>query len=77
MQAADPFVFPHSNEVLPEELARVLFEMSSVLPEAMFERAQAEGFEVQPGARGMVYNADMISLLQFLDMGTRVAKNLR
>jgi hypothetical protein len=77
MQAADPFVFPHSNEVLPEELARVLFEMSSVLPEAMFERARAEGFEVQPGARGMVYNADMISLLQFLDMGTRVAKNLR
>lgn len=77
MQAADPFVFPHSNEVLPEELARVLFEMSSVLPDELFERAQAEGFEVQSGARGMVYNADMISLLQFLDMGTRVAKNLR
>ncbi len=77
MTAADPFVFPHSDEVLPEELARVLFRMSSVLPDQIRDRAIQEGFEVQPNARGMVFNADMISLLQFLDMGTRVAKNLR
>lgn len=77
MTAADPFLFPHSDEVLPEELARTLFNMSSVLPESMCERAIQEGFSIQPGARGMVFNADMISLLQFLDMGTRVAKNLR
>ena len=75
--AADPFVFPHSDEVLPEELARVLFRMSSVLPPSLFDRAVQEGFTLQNNARGMVFNADMISLLQFLDMGTRVAKNLR
>lgn len=75
--AADPFVFPHSDEVLPEELARVLFRMSSILPQSLFDRAVQEGFTLQSNARGMVFNADMISLLQFLDMGTRVAKNLR
>lgn len=77
MTAADPFIFPHSDEVLPEELARVLFRMSSVLPPSLFDRAVQEGFTLQNNARGMVFNADMISLLQFLDMGTRVAKNLR
>jgi hypothetical protein len=77
MTAADPVVFPSSDEILPEELARVLFRMSSVLPEPMFQRAVQEGFAIQPKARGMVFNANMISLLQFLDMGTRIAKNLR
>jgi hypothetical protein len=77
MTASDPFVFPSSDEILPEELARVLFRMSSVLPPPIFDRAVQEGFAVQPNARGMVFNADMTSLLQFLDMGTRIAKNLR
>ncbi len=75
--AADSFMFPSSGEILPEELARVLFQMSSVLPDSIADRATAEGFELQPGSRGMVYNADMICLLQFLDMGTRIASNLR
>lgn len=77
MTAADPIYFPATDEVMPEELARVLFQMSSVLPDSLRERATAEGFDMQPNGRGMVFNADMIGLLQFLDMGTRVAKNLR
>ena len=77
MTAADPLLFPSSAEVMPEELARVLFQMSSVLPEPMYNRAVQEGFALQPNARAMVFNADIVSLLQFLDMGTRVAKNLR
>lgn len=79
MTAADPFMFPASNEILPDDLARVLFDMSSVLPETIFNRAVAEGMELKPNARGMAFNADMVALLKFLDMGTRAATpgNLR
>ena len=73
MTAADPFLFPASNEILPDELARVLFNMSSLLPETIYSRAVTEGFELQPGARGMAFNADMVALIKFLDMGTRAA----
>jgi hypothetical protein len=73
MQEADPFMFPHSDEILPNKEARDLFHMSSVLPDTMAERARAEGFTVAPGARGLVFNADMVALIKFLDMGTRVA----
>lgn len=73
MTAADSFMFPSSSEVLPDELARVLFEMSSVLPDSIFQRAVSEGQELKPNARGMAFNADMVALIKFLDMGTRVA----
>lgn len=73
MTAADPFMFPSSDEVLPDDLARVLFKMSSTLPETIFKRAVAEGLELQSGARGMAFNADMVALIKFLDMGTRAA----
>jgi hypothetical protein len=77
MMSSDPFLFPHTDEILPDKLAQVLFRMSSELPEKLFQSAVAEGFELQPGARGMAFNADMVSLIKFLDMGTRVAKSLR
>jgi hypothetical protein len=77
MTPADSFLFPHSDEILPDKEARTLFQMSSVLPEPIMQRAVAEHFPVQPGARGMVFNADLVCLLKFLDMGTRVASNLR
>ena len=77
MQAADKIVFPGNIEMMPDEFARTLFRMSSVLPSPMMQLATTEGFKLEPNARGFVFNADTVSLLQFLDMGTRVSKNLR
>lgn len=77
MTAADPFLFPASEENLPDELARVLFRMSSVLPEPFARHAMQEGFRWQAGARGMAFNADMTCLIQFLNMGTKAAPGLR
>jgi hypothetical protein len=77
MTAADPFMFPAGEEGLPDELARVLFRMSSVLPEPFLRHAMVEGFQLQPDARGMAFNADMVCLIQFLNMGTQVAPGLR
>lgn len=75
--AGDRFLFPSSDELLPEEYARILFQMSSVLPDTLLDRARGEGIDVEPKARGMAFNADLVTLVKFLDMGTRVASMLR
>jgi len=77
MTAADPFMFPASEQGLPDELARVLFRMSSPLPDPFTRHAALEGLQLQPGARGMAFNADMVCLIQFLNMGTQAAPGLR
>jgi len=77
MTAAQSVVFPSTDAGLPDNLARILFQMSSTLPDIFFKSAVAEGFPIQPGARGMAFNADMVVLVNFLDMGTRAATTLR
>ena len=77
MAPVDPFLFPSSPEFLPDALAGTLFSMSSVLPDSLYNSAVQEGFQLQPGARGMAFNADMVCLIRFLDMGTRAAVALR
>jgi uncharacterized protein YegL len=73
---AQPIQFPDGADALPDQHARLLFGMSSPLPSFMRGVAQQEGFAVSDGARGFVFNADMVSLIQFLDIGTRPS-NLR
>lgn len=73
---ANPVEFPDSEFGLPDDYARMLFRMSSPLPEYMRKIAEQEGFRVAGDTRGFVFNADMISVIKFLDIGTR-ASNLR
>ena len=75
--AADPFMFPAKPDGLPDKLAKMLFEMSSVLPDRFHRYAAEEGFELQAAARGMAFNANMVCLIQFLNMGTQAAAILR
>jgi hypothetical protein len=77
MMQAQPVAFPSQPARLPDELAKVLFAMSSVLPENFYRNAVTEGIQLTPGARGMAFNADMVVLVKFLDMGTRAAVQLR
>lgn len=65
----DPIMFPSNMEQLPDDFARTLYRMSSVLPPPMVRLASCNGFKVEPNARGFVFNADSVSLLQFIDMG--------
>lgn len=75
-QRAEPVQFPDGEAELPDQYAKLLFRMSSPLPDFMRSVAQQEGFPVGDGARGFVFNADMVSVIQFLDIGTRPS-NLR
>ena len=68
--------FPSSDESLPDNFAKRLFGMSSTLPPHLRTAARQEGYAVEDGTRGFVFNADAAAVIQFLDIGTRPA-NLR
>ncbi len=69
--------FPDNETTLPDDFAKRLFRMSSVLPPAMSAMAKREEFRVSEISRGFVFNADLVSVIQFLDIGTKVAQNVR
>jgi hypothetical protein len=73
---ASPIQFPDSEVGLPNQYAQMLFRMSSTLPNYMRSFAQQEGFSVSDGTRGFVFNAEIVALIKFLDIGTRPS-NLR
>ena len=70
--AAAPVSFPASPAKLPDQYATLLFGMSSEVPNQIREELSVEGYPAEPGTRGFTFNADAWSLLQFLDIGTRV-----
>ncbi len=73
---AAPIEFPSQPDQLPDQHARLMFELSSILTPYMRTVAQQEGYTVGEGSRGFVFNADMVSVIKFLDIGTRPS-NLR
>ena len=68
-----PVYFISDEGLLSDVYSRLLFRMSSPLPPRMWDAARSEGFEVAPGGRGVVFNADPTAVVRFLDIGTRVA----
>ena len=70
-QRAGAVEYPNSETGLPDQFAQQLFQMSSVLPEYMLNIAKKEGMNVSEGSRGFVFNADMVAVIKFLDIGTR------
>src|SRR5581483_4221995 len=66
---AAPIQFPDSEAGLPDKHAELLYRISSPLPPYMRSAARDEGLEISDGARGFVFNADLISVIRFLDIG--------
>lgn len=73
---ARPIRFPDSLDSLPDDYARMLFRTASFLTPAMRSVAREQGLSMSDQAKGFVLNADMVSLIQALDIGTRPS-NLR
>jgi hypothetical protein len=72
-----PLAFPSSEAGLADVFARLLYRMSSILPDKMIAAAQEEGYTLKPDPRGFVFNADLVSVIRFLEIGTRVASSVR
>jgi hypothetical protein len=68
---ATEIVFPAAPHGLPAP-GPDLFALSSELPQPMIDNARADGFEAQPGARGLAFNVGRSTLLRVLLVGTRV-----
>jgi hypothetical protein len=75
--SAKPIQYPVSEAGLPDDAARMLFRMSSVMPPLFVAAVQERRLPAQDGSRGYVFNADAVSIAQFLDIGTRVDRQLR
>lgn len=72
--AGAPNELPGKPDGLPDQYAKQLFEMSSVLTPFMVGRARELGMAVDETSRGFVFNAQPVQVIQFLDIGTRPAQ---
>ncbi len=61
---------PASDKGLPDANARLLYEISSVIPEPLLPLAENAGFTPQPGARGLMVNASPETLIKLLAFGS-------
>ena len=75
-QRAPKIEYPADASTLPNDFAKTLFNMSSLVPPETRKVATTLGMNLPEGSRGFVFNADAASLVQFFDIGTRPA-NLR
>ncbi|EDP61864.1 hypothetical protein BAL199_28700 [alpha proteobacterium BAL199] len=66
--------FPSSESSLPDSYAKLLFRMSSQLPEHLIRYAQEKGFTVGMESRGFMFNADAVQIVDFFDIGTRASQ---
>ena len=69
-RSAIPIAYPSTAANL-DAFGEMLFEMSSELPPTAVEAGRALDIQIPEGARGYVYNSNMESLVQFLEIGTR------
>jgi len=71
--SAAPVTFPSEENTLADKYAKLLFRMSSILPPKLMAAARDEGYAINGPARGFVFNADLVAVIRFLDIGTRVS----
>lgn len=72
-----PSQYPDSEDNLRDDFARQMFRMSSTLPPGSMEHAIRLGIPISSESRCCVFNADMVSLVHFLDIGSRGPTILR
>jgi hypothetical protein len=68
---AEQAKFPASENDLIDRYARLLFRMSSQLPQHLIDYAQHKGVNVSDKSRGFIYNAEPAEIVDFFDIGTR------
>ncbi len=69
---AQPVFLPATDELLPDQYAKDLFTMSSPLPDKLRHMAEVKGISAPIGCKAMAFNADAVSLLKLLNVGTQV-----
>jgi hypothetical protein len=73
-QPGNPVRFPAGESGLPDQYAKMLFRMSSQLPEHLIKVAQEKGHSVSAESRGYVFNGEAAEIVDFFDIGTRASQ---
>jgi hypothetical protein len=73
-QSGQPVQFPSSDSALLDQYAKLLFRMSSQLPEHLIKVAQEKGIAVSFESRGFMFNAEAGEIVNFFDIGTRASQ---
>jgi hypothetical protein len=68
---AKPMSFSDSRNNLPDRYSKMLFQTASPLTPAMRGLAKEHGLDTSEDSRCFVLNADMVLLVQAIDIGTR------
>lgn len=71
---SDTIKFPSSESGLPDSHAKLLFRMSSALPQHLAAFAKDKGYNVSPESRGYMFNAEAGEIVDFFDIGTRASQ---
>jgi hypothetical protein len=71
-KSGQEIAFPENENSLPDKFAQMLFRMSSNLPTPFRALASKDGPPIGENARGFLFNADAVKLIEFIDIGTRV-----
>lgn len=71
---SDPIRFPASDAGLPDSYAKMLYRMSSQLPEHLLNFAKDKGHVVSTESRGFMFNAEAAEIVDFFDIGTRASQ---
>lgn len=76
---SDPVLLPKGEEALSDDFSKLLFRMSSALPDKLRQMAEVKNLPSSPGTRGMAFNADGTRMLLLISVGTVIAapSNLR
>ena len=68
----EPVLYPDQEEHLPDDFARQLYQMSSVLPPSFQDKFQYEDYDIGVASRAFVFNAGIMEVIQCLDIGTQL-----
>jgi uncharacterized protein YegL len=71
--AAQEIKLPSDENGLPNDFARLLYQISSVLPKPMLDAAVNAGFAPSPAARGLIVNASTETLTNLIAFGSWLA----
>lgn len=71
---AEAIRFPSGESGLPDAYSKMLFRMSSQLPEHLVKFAQEKGHTVSMESRGFMFNAEAPEIVDFFDIGTRASQ---
>lgn len=70
----EEILFPSSEDELPDEYSKLLFRMSSTIPDHLIPVAQGMGYNVTSESRFFAYKAGMDFIGNFFELGTRASQ---